>query len=76
MAGPRPNGIAAALEEVATKLTGVPGDSQQHCLGLLQQILAVCGGAAMATAAPTNAEATGPAWPPRAARVLGVGSST
>eukprot|EP00974_Lingulodinium_polyedra_P053182 5110806-Lingulodinium_polyedra.AAC.1 len=51
MAGPRPNGIAAALEEVATKLTAVPGDSQQQCLGLLQQILAVCGGAALGTAA-------------------------
>eukprot|EP00974_Lingulodinium_polyedra_P093337 9040349-Lingulodinium_polyedra.AAC.1 len=39
MAGPRPIGIAAALEEVAAKLTGVPGGHQQHCLGLLLQLL-------------------------------------
>eukprot|EP00974_Lingulodinium_polyedra_P132738 11222954-Lingulodinium_polyedra.AAC.1 len=46
MAGPKPTGIAAALEEVASKLTGVPGEHQQHCLGLLQQLLALRGGTA------------------------------
>eukprot|EP00974_Lingulodinium_polyedra_P126979 11200358-Lingulodinium_polyedra.AAC.1 len=76
MAGPRPNGIAAALEEVATKLTAVPGDSQQHCLALLQQILAVCGGTAVGAIGPTCTEEASLEWPPRTARVLEPAPST
>eukprot|EP00974_Lingulodinium_polyedra_P087285 8460796-Lingulodinium_polyedra.AAC.1 len=44
MAGPRPSGTAAALEEVASKISGAPGERQQQCLGLLRQLLTLGGG--------------------------------
>eukprot|EP00974_Lingulodinium_polyedra_P007364 700314-Lingulodinium_polyedra.AAC.1 len=44
MAGPRPTGLTAALEDVAAKLAVAPGEHQQQCLHLRQQLLTLSGG--------------------------------
>eukprot|EP00974_Lingulodinium_polyedra_P097556 9456559-Lingulodinium_polyedra.AAC.1 len=50
MAGPRPSGIAAALEEVASKLT---------------RFLALCGGAPRPPADAGGVAGGGVEWPPQ-----------